>query len=73
MFRKLTPTHVNLIDGNVGTANNLKRTLEKLNRLDEGNGVITYYNSGIKVEDAKELEKYKKLFQRLDTIFSKTK
>jgi len=34
----------------------------------EGCGNIAFYNSGIKVEDKAELDKYNKLFQRLDTI-----
>lgn len=68
MYQKLAPSHVKVIDGNEGTANNLKRTLEKMNQLNEGSGVISFYNSGIKVEDANELEKYNKLFHRLDTI-----
>lgn len=68
MFRKLVPSHVKVIDGNMGTANNLKRILEELNYVNEGNGNITFYNSGIKVEGITELDKYKQLFRRLDEI-----
>lgn len=68
MFRKLLPSHVNILDGNIGTVKNLKRILEEMNSLNEGSGNIIFYNSGFKVEDKDELDKYNKLFQRLDTI-----
>lgn len=68
MFRKLFPSHVNIIDGNMGTAKNLKRILKEMNSLNGGNGSITFYNSGFKVEDKAELAKNIKLFERLDTL-----
>ena len=68
MFQKLIPSHIQVIDGNIGTANNLKRILEERNCLNEGSGDIVYYNSGFKVEDTTELDKYNLLFQRLSTI-----
>lgn len=68
MFRTLFPSHVNIIDGNIGTAKNLKRILKEMNSLNEGNGNITLYNSGCKIEDKAELDKYNRLFKRLDTI-----
>ncbi|MEY8000952.1 glutamate racemase [Clostridium sp. Mt-5] len=68
MFRKLLPSHVNIIDGNIGTAKNLKRILKEMNLLNEGNGSITFYNSGFKVEDRAKLDKYNRLLKRLDTI-----
>lgn len=68
MFRKLLPSHTNIIDGNIGTVNNLKRTLEEMNSLNEGNGNIIFYNSGFKVEDKTKLDEYSKLFKRLDDI-----
>lgn len=68
MFRKLLPSHINIIDGNIGTVNNLKRTLEEMNSLNEGNGNIIFYNSGFKVEDKTKLDEYSKLFKRLDDI-----
>lgn len=68
MFRKLLPSHTNIIDGNIGTINNLKRTLEEMNSLNEGKGNIIFYNSGFKVEDKTKLDEYSKLFKRLDDI-----
>ncbi|MTK13105.1 MAG: glutamate racemase [Clostridiaceae bacterium] len=68
MFRKLLPSHTNIIDGNIGTVKNLKRILEETNSLNEGSGNIIFYNSGYKVEDKAKLDKYSKLFKRLDDI-----
>ncbi len=68
MFRKIFLNNVNIIDGNVGTIRNLKRILEDSNKLNEGNGNITFYNSGLLLEDNIKLENYKSLFKRLDTI-----
>lgn len=68
MVKKLFPSDVSIIDGNIGTAKNLKRILKEMNLLNEGNGGITFYNSGFKAEDKAELDKYSKLFKRLDSI-----
>jgi len=68
MFRKLIPSYVNIIDGNIGTVKNLKRILEEMNSLNEGSGNITFYNSGTKIEDKAKLDNYRKLFKRLDGI-----
>lgn len=68
MFKKLLPSNINIIDGNIGTVKNLKRILGEMNSLNEGNGNIVYYNSGLKIEDEKELYKYRQLFKRLDII-----
>jgi glutamate racemase len=68
MFRKLLPQHVRIVDGNNGTIKNLKRILEEMNSLNEGNGCITFYNSGFKIENKSELDKYNRLFKRLDII-----
>jgi glutamate racemase len=70
MFRKLLPSHINIIDGNIGTVKNLSRILKEKSSVNEGNGNIVYYNSGIKVEDESELDKYRLLFKRLDKISS---
>ncbi len=68
MFRKILPSQVDIIDGNLGTAKNLKRILKESNSLNERKGSITFYSSGFKVEDNAELDKYKRLLERLDTI-----
>lgn len=68
MVRKLFPSNVSIIDGNIGTAKNLKRMLKEMNSLNEGNGNITFYNSGIIVDDKAGLDRYDRLFKRLDSI-----
>jgi len=68
MFRKLLPLSIDIIDGNIGTVENLKRTLERMKALNEGNGKITYYNSGSEVNDNENLLKYSELLHRLDEI-----
>jgi glutamate racemase len=68
MFKKLLPAHINIIDGNIGTVKNLSRILSEMNSINEGSGNIVYYNSGIKIEDKINLDKYRQLFKRLDVI-----
>jgi len=66
MLRKLLPKNSYIIDGGIGTAQNLKRTLTKMNRLNEGTGEVIYYNSGIKVEDQRKIRQYTELFTKLE-------
>lgn len=68
MFRKLFSKDINIIDGSNGTTKNLKRILEEKNQINEGNGQISFYNSGFKVEDEIGLDRYNTLFKRLDEI-----
>lgn len=68
MFKKLFPSNIKIIDGNIGTVRNLERTLKEMNSLDEGNGNITFFNSGFKIEDKAKLDKYSELFKILDDI-----
>jgi Glutamate racemase len=67
-IKKLFPSNINIIDGNIGTAKNLERILEERNSLNEGNGDIIYYNSGCKIDDEAKLYEYSKVFKRLDSI-----
>lgn len=68
MFRKLLPPQVDIIDGNIGTINNLKKILEEMAAIDEGTGCISFYHSGSKVETEAELANYNLLFTRLAEI-----
>jgi len=68
LFREILPKQVSVIDGNKGTVNNLKRTLEDSHTLSVGSGKIVYYESGIKVDDSIKLNKYKELMNRLNHI-----
>lgn len=67
-FRKVLPETVDIISGNMGTAKNLKRTLEAKNQINEGTGKISFFKSGKKVEDPQTLANYKKLFALLDSF-----
>lgn len=66
MFRMLFPSYTNVIDANIATVKHLKRTLEEMNSLNEGNGNLSFYDSGFKVEDKTKLDKYGKLLKKLD-------
>ena len=68
MFRKILPPDVDIIDGNRGTSNNLLRILTTRNALDEGSGSIAFYNSGVKVENKKNLTAFSTLLERLDAV-----
>jgi len=68
MFRELLPEGVDIIDGSIGTVKNLKRILENTGRINEGSGQVVYYNSGRKVTDNAGLQKFQRLFKRLDDI-----
>jgi len=68
MLKKLLPEKVDIIDGGIGTAENLKKTLEKANQIHEGIGEIEYYISGKKLENEQTLQQYAKLFERLSMI-----
>ncbi|WP_291582491.1 glutamate racemase [Clostridium sp. UBA6640] len=68
MFKKLFPSNINIIDGNIGTVRNLERTLNEMNSSNEGNGNITFFNSGFKIEDKTKLDKFNELFKILDDI-----
>ncbi len=63
-FRKILLQNIDIIDGNIGTVNHLKRILEEKNTLNGGNGEILFYNSGKKAEE-KELEIFTNLLKRL--------
>jgi len=68
LFRKIFATPVSILDGNLGTAKNLRRILEGMNLTNEGSGRITFYNSGTLVEEKTELARYQRLFARLDAL-----
>lgn len=67
-FQKIFTEDINIIDGNLGTVKNLKYIIERNNILNKGTGNITYYNSGLIVEDTAILNQYDTLFKRLDSI-----
>ncbi|MGG2064075.1 glutamate racemase [Bacillus sp. S14(2024)] len=72
-LQKLLGEDVDIIDGSVGTAKNLKRILEENNQMNNGTGNISFFKSGNKVEDETTLSNYKKLLALLDKESSLTR
>lgn len=72
-LQKLLDEDVDIIDGSVGTAKNLKRILEENDQMNNGTGNISFFKSGDKVEDETTLSNYKKLLTLLDKENSLTK
>ncbi|MGG2095131.1 glutamate racemase [Bacillus sp. S13(2024)] len=72
-LQKLLGEDVDIIDGSVGTAKNLKRILEENNQINNGTGNISFFKSGDKVEDETTLSNYKKLLALLDKESSLTR
>lgn len=76
LIRKLLPKNINIIDGNAGTVRNLIKTLDDMNiKVEDVNAntnmktradKLTFYNSGIMVNDKEMLDKYNDLLKRLD-------
>ncbi|CAM5717310.1 Glutamate racemase 2 [Streptomyces afghaniensis] len=70
-IRAIFPSNTNIISGSIGTAKNLKKILEEENLINiEGTGDITFFQSGIKIEDQEILSKYKNLLGILDKVIS---
>ncbi|MDP5274953.1 glutamate racemase [Chengkuizengella axinellae] len=59
---------VDIIDGSIGTVKNLKRILESSNKLNEGSGNISIFDSGYKVLDQDSLSNYIKLLEVLGNV-----
>ena len=63
MIRQMVPEHVAILDGNAGTARQLKRVLEERGLLREGNGgSVELRSSGTE----KDLQRMNLLMQRTD-------
>jgi len=60
LFRQVLPSDIDIIDGNKGTVENLKRKLIEMNKIENGDGRIFFYNSGIEGtdEDKERLSRY---------------
>lgn len=63
-FRTLFP-QADIIDGNMGTVQNLQRILKAKQVLGEGSGKVDFYHSGVKLQDSAA---YQRLFDRLAAI-----
>lgn len=62
-IRELFPADTALINGNLGTARNLRRILSETGCDDTGTGSVEFYRSGEKVEDMTRVTRY---FELLD-------
>lgn len=67
-FRRIMPSQVQIIDGSVGTVNQLKRTLEKKNQLEDNEGDVRYYASGREVTLIQDLNRINCLHERLEKM-----
>ncbi|MFZ5968005.1 MAG: glutamate racemase [Bacillota bacterium] len=65
MIEKIVPDDIDIIDGAIGTVNHLKSILADMNRIHDGRGKITFYNSGQQVTDPVGLAKFDKLLDRI--------
>lgn len=68
IFKLIVPRDIDIIDGSIGTVNNLKRKLEGMESSSAGSGKITYYNSGSLVKDPKDLEKFNILLKKIEEV-----
>lgn len=57
IMNSIFPSHVDIIDGNRGTVNNLARILEERNDSGGGDGLVEYYSSGRKLTGREELDR----------------
>lgn len=68
IIEQIFPKGTHVIDGGLGTAMNLKRTLERLHQTGGGSGKITFYKSGVEVKDKETLMHYDELLKKLDCM-----
>lgn len=69
-FEDIYP-EANVIDGSIGTVVNLKRILEGREQLGGGSGRVSYYNSGERAESPEQLDRFKRLLDRMKEIDNK--
>ena len=67
-FRKIMPSQVQIIDGNRGTVNQLKRILESTDRLERSEGKVRYFTSGREVVASEQLARMDRLHARLEEM-----
>ncbi|HNX24910.1 MAG TPA: glutamate racemase [Spirochaetota bacterium] len=67
IFKRIIPEHIDIIDGNIGTINHLKKVLDERGELKKGKGEIKWYCSGSPVADVKRLAEFELLMLILDT------
>lgn len=71
-FAKLFPEEIEMVDGNIGVANNLKNTVVRngffVETDNDKKGTVEYYYSDRKMESAAEMEHIRKLHERLERM-----
>jgi glutamate racemase len=67
LFKKIIPDHIDVIDGNIGTVNNLKKVLNLTDKYDAGIDNIKWFVSGKQVDDIKKLAELELLLLLLDS------
>lgn len=69
---EVLPKHIKILDGNLGTINNLKSELEKKNILGEKEqNELEYFYSCRKVKNENELARIDRYLQKLDEVYEK--
>lgn len=67
-FRKILPSQVQIIDGNAGTVNQLKRVLEQKKQLEQLHGNVRYFTSGREIVTKEQLARMDRLHARLEEM-----
>lgn len=67
ILKKIIPENIDIIDGNTGTINHLKKVLDGKGERKSGKGKIKWYCSGEPVEDVKRLAEFELLMLILDS------
>ena len=65
MLTDILPSHIDIIDGNKGTVNNLKKIMENRGEPGGGSGMINYFCSGEPVTESNEFGKMSMLLKIL--------
>lgn len=65
IFKGLLPKDIDIIDGSTGTVRHLKTVLKEKNLTGSGAGLVEFFNSGHRIDNAEKLEEYRYLFERL--------
>ncbi len=67
-FRRILPSGVQMIDGSIGTVNQLQRILAGCELLEENKGEVRYFASGRELTDLQDLERMQRLHEHLERM-----
>jgi len=68
IIKKIIPSHIDIVDGNTGTINHLKKSLDQSSSMIKDKSEIRWYSSGAPVTDMKRLAEFELLFLILDAV-----